>query len=90
MRLRIAVGICIKTIGTFAELLIPFLLSYILDFVIDKNDVNKILIYGVLMAICAVIASIGNVVANRMAAKTTMLFSTKMRENLFFKTLNLS
>lgn len=90
MRRRIAVGTCIKTIGTFAELIIPFLLSYILDFVIDKNDVNKILLFGILMAVCAATASIGNIVANRMAAKTTMLFSAKMRKDLFLKTLNLS
>ena len=56
MRTRITVGIFIKTIGTFAELMIPFLLSYILEFVIKKNDINKILSYGALMAVCAVVA----------------------------------
>lgn len=90
MRARIAVGTTIKIIGTLAELMIPFLLSYILEFVIDKNDITKILLYGVLMAICSVIACLGNIIANRMAAKTTMIFSTNMRRNLFSKTLNLS
>jgi ATP-binding cassette subfamily B protein len=42
------------------------------------------------MGICALIAAIGNIVANRMAAKTTMLFSTQMRKDLFAKTLLLS
>ena len=90
MRTRITVGIFIKTIGTFAELMIPFLLSYILEFVIKKNDINKILSYGALMAVCAVVACLGNIIANRMAAKTTMIFSTHMRKDLFLKTLNLS
>lgn len=87
---RIATGTIIKTIGTIAELIIPFLLSYILENVIISNSVSKIILYGVLMAVCALIACVGNIVANRMAAKTTMIFSTHMRKDLFAKTLNLS
>ena len=87
---RITVGTIIKIIGTLAELMIPFLLSYILENVISTNDVGNIIFYGVLMAICAIVACIGNIVANRMAAKTTMIFSTHMRRDLFSKTLHLS
>lgn len=90
LRSRIAVGIIIKIIGTVAELIIPFLLSYILENVIETGKINSIIFFGVLMAICAVIASLGNIIANRMAAKTTMIFSTCMRKELFFKTLHLS
>ena len=87
---RITIGITVKIIGTVAELIIPFLLSYILENVIESNDIGKILFYGMLMAICAVIACLGNIIANRMAAKTTMIFSTHMRKDLFSKTLHLS
>ena len=90
LRKRIAIGVSIKVIGTLAELMIPFLLSYILEHIIVTNDARNIIFFGVLMAICAVIAALGNIIANRMAAKTTMLFSTQMRKNLFSKTLNLS
>ena len=90
LRARLAVGISIKVVGTVVELIIPFLLSYILEHVITKNSEGKILFYGALMALCAVMACLGNVIANRMAAKTTMIFSREMRKNLFSKTLNLS
>ena len=90
LRARISIGVTIKIIGTLAELMIPFLLTHILDNVIKRNEVKRIIFYGVLMAICAVIACLGNVIANRMAAKTTMLFSTQMRKDLFSKTLHLS
>ena len=90
LRSRIAVGTSVKIIGTLTELMIPFLLSYILEHVIVRNKVGEILLFGGLMAACAVIACIGNIVANRMAAKTTMLFSAEMRRKLFFKTLSLS
>ncbi len=87
---RIVVGTVIKIIGTVAELIIPFLLSYILENVIETGEINRILFFGILMAVCAVVASLGNIIANRMAAKTTMLFATRMRKELFSKTLCLS
>ncbi|MBO5869229.1 MAG: ABC transporter ATP-binding protein, partial [Clostridia bacterium] len=87
---RISAGITVKIIGTVAELIIPFLLSYILENVIASNDVGRILFFGALMAVCAIIACLGNIIANRMAAKTTMIFSTQMRKNLFSNTLYLS
>jgi len=66
------------------------LLSYILENVIETNDVAKILVFGGVMVVCAVAACLGNIIANRMAAKTTMMFSTRMRKVLFSKTLYLS
>ena len=90
LRARITIGTLIKIIGTISELMIPFLLSYILEKVIETNDVKKILFFGGLMAVCAVIACLGNIIANRMAAKTTMHFSSRMRRDLFSKTLHLS
>ena len=90
LRLRITAGIAVKIIGTVSELFIPFLLSYILENVIENNNVSEIVFFGALMAICAVIACVGNIIANRMASKSTMIFSTHMREDLFSKTLYLS
>ncbi len=90
LRARISLGIFIKIIGTVSELMIPFLLSYILENVIVENRAGDILLFGVLMAVCAAIACLGNIVANRMAARTTMLFSSRMRRELFSRTLHLS
>ena len=90
LKKRITVGITIKVIGTVVELFIPFLLSYILENVIETNHMGSIVLYGVLMALCALAACVGNIVANRMAAKTTMLFATRMRKELFAKTLHLT
>lgn len=90
LRNRITTGTAVKTIGTIAELLIPFLLTHILDNVIGNNDISQIIFYGALMALCALVACFGNIIANRMAAKTTMIFSTQMRKDLFSKTLHLS
>ena len=90
LRLRLTVGISIKFVATTIELLIPFLLSYILENVIVTNDVRKILLFGSLMALYALVTCLGNITANKMAAKTSMMFSKQMRRDLFAKTLNLS
>ncbi|MBQ2704526.1 MAG: ABC transporter ATP-binding protein [Clostridia bacterium] len=90
LRSRIALGVGVKIIGTVAELIIPFLLSYILENVIKTNQIKSIILYGVAMTVCAVVACLGNIIANRMAAKTTMRFSTQMRKELFSRTLYLT
>lgn len=90
LRVRMAIGLSIKILGTVAELLIPFVLSHILENVIVTQDVGKIVFFGVIMAVCALIAGLGNIIANRMAAKVTMIFSSAMRRDLFSKTLMLS
>ena len=72
-------GFLIKTIGTLAELFLPFILSYILEKVIITLNVWKIVFYGILMILCGGVACVGNIIANRMAAKVTTDFSKKMR-----------
>lgn len=89
-KLRMTVGFIIKSIGTLSELFIPYLLTYILESVIVTKKIDKIVFYGVLMVVCAVIASLGNIIANRMAARVTKDFSRNMRIDLFSKTLYLS
>ena len=90
LRKRMTVGISLKMVATLCELTIPFFLSYILEEVITDDSVAKIVIFGVIMAFFALAAGVGNVLGNRMAAKTTMLFVTEMRKDLFSKTINLS
>lgn len=87
---RMAVGFSIKVLGTAAELMIPVVLTFILENVIDTGHISRVVLYGAVMALCAAIACIGNIVANRMAAGVTMRFSRAMRRDLFSKTLHLS
>ena len=87
---RMAIGFSIKVLGTVAELFLPYILTHILDNVIGTLRVEKVVFWGVVMIICAAAACAGNIVANRMAAKTSKDFSKKMRKDLFEKTLYLS
>ncbi len=90
LRLRMAVGLTVKMIGTVAELFLPVFLTYILENVIETLNVKRIVFFGILMIVCAFIACVGNIVANRMAARVTTIFSKAVRHDLFEKTLYLS
>ena len=89
-KIRIALGLSIKMLGTIAELLLPFILSHILENVISTLNVGKIVFFGIIMVFCAGVACVANITANRMAAKVTMKFSMELRKDLFRKTLYLS
>lgn len=89
-RLRMLVGFTIKVTGTMAELVLPYILTYILENVITEMNVGKVFAYGGVMVFFAVVACLGNIIANRMAARVTTNFSKAMRKELFEKTLYLS
>ncbi|MBQ3150391.1 MAG: ABC transporter ATP-binding protein [Clostridia bacterium] len=89
-RLRMLVGFSIKVTGTMAELVLPYILTHILENVIKDLNVRKIIFFGSLMIVFSIIACVGNITANRMAARVTTGFSKAMRKELFEKTLYLS
>ena len=87
---RMALGLSIKMLGTLAELLLPLILTHILEKVIVLEDVGLIVLFGVLMVVCAAAACVCNIIANRSAARVSMIFSRAMRKDLFERTLYLS
>ena len=87
---RMGIGLVIKVIGTLMDLAIPYLLTHIIDNVIKKNEIEEVLMYGLLMIVCAFIGFIGNVTANRMASKVSMCVTRDLRHDLFAKIESLS
>ncbi len=86
---RMTVGFMIKTVGTLAELMLPYILSHILENVIGKS-ISDVIFWGGVMIVCSAIACLFNIIANRMAAKVSKNFAEEMRKDLFIKTLRLS
>lgn len=91
-KLRLTIGMIIKFIGTIMDLVLPWLLAYIVDEVIPTNEKNikPVLFYGGIMIICAIIGLVGNVIANRMASYIAMKVTTDLRHDLFDKIQKLS
>ena len=85
-----AYGFTIKFTGTIMELLIPYILSYIIDEVTPKNDISLVVKWGLLMIVCAAMVFICNVWANRVAAGVSRDTIEKLRYDLFHKISYLS
>ena len=80
-------GFFIKVIGTVMDLIIPLILAYIID---EVTEVDKIIVLGIVMILCSIIAMLFNAIANRFAALTARRFTRKMRHDLFVKINSLS
>lgn len=87
---RMALGLTIKFIGTIVELVLPWILSYLIDTVAPLNDVGLVVKWGLVMVLCAVIFVIANVTANRMASSVATKCTEKIRYDLFYKISYLS
>ena len=95
---RMSVGLTIKIAGTLVELALPYILGMILNEIIaeyalsgdTEGGLRSILLWGGVMAICAVAALVFNIVANRMAAYVAKDVATAIRHDLFDATMRLS
>ena len=87
---RMSVGLLIKFTGTIMDLALPWILSYMIDDIVPLKDVPLILIWGVIMVICSIIAVVTNIVANRMASWVAQHTTQALRHDLFHKITYLS
>ncbi|MBQ8342407.1 MAG: ABC transporter ATP-binding protein [Clostridia bacterium] len=85
-----AFGLSIKVLATLLELALPYILSHILDNVVPRGLIAPVLIWGGAMILCAFGAFLGNVIANRNAAKVARDASRRIRHDLFHATMHLS
>ena len=86
----IALGLSCKFIGTIAELFLPWILSHMIDVVAPTKQVGSIALWGVIMALCAVVALWGNVTANRRSSAVARDATRAIRHDLFNKIEKLS
>ncbi len=87
---RMSLGLCIKVVGTVVELFLPYILSHILKLVEVSESIRQVVFWGGLMIVCAAVAWVMNVTANRMASRVASDFSENVRKDLFAKMLRLS
>lgn len=87
---KMSLGLFIKFTGTIMDLLLPWILAYIIDDVIPLKNVSLITLWGMMMVICSIVAIVSNIVANRMASKIARDTTEKIRHDLFSKISYLS
>jgi len=90
---QVTYSLVMKALGTGADLLLPFILAYMLDELLLQVDVSDywLLIYtGLLMLGIAFLGWVFNILANRSAEKVSSLTVRDVRSELFYKTETLN
>lgn len=82
---QMSFGMVIKFFGTIMDLFLPYILAHIIDRVIPLKAMQPVLWWGALMLLCAAIAWIFNIIANRMAAMVARKSVFAIRHDLFEK-----
>ena len=80
---RMSLGLAIKFTGAIMDLLLPWILSYLIDEVAPQRDIRLVLLWGGAMIVAAVLALVTNIVANRMAAWVAQHTTQAIRHDLF-------
>ena len=88
--LRMSLGLFIKSMGTVMDLALPWILAHMIDVVVPTGERRLIYIWGMMMLVCAVLAVLGNIIANRMAAKVAKDATRLIRHDLFSRIMHLS
>ncbi len=81
--------ICVS-IETILEVLIPFLMAYLIDNGIEKNDINEIYKIGGILVICSILALIFGILSGKYASSASTGFARNLRKNIFYNVQNFS
>ena len=88
--LRMGYGFVIKFFGTIMDLLLPWILAYVIDDVIPLKNIQMIFVWGAIMIVCSILALWANIFANRKASGVARDFTRDVRHDLYVKVTDLS
>ncbi len=88
--LRMTLGFFIKFTGTLMDLFLPWTLAYLIDKVIPADRKEEILLWGLFMMFCSILAVTFSIIANRMASRVASDAIFTIRRDLFQKVMYLS
>ncbi len=89
-RTQVLLVMGVKFLATMTELMLPYILEYLIDEVVPLGALGPVFFWGILMALCALVTRQLNVAANRRAVDNAHNISYDLRQELFTRTLNLS
>ncbi len=87
---RISLGMTVKILAAFLELLIPYVLEYVIDRLAPAGRIGPVLGWGAVMAGLAWAVRWGNIFANQSAVAVSRDCTRRLRQDLFRRTLTLS
>ena len=82
--------IFVKFAATALELLLPYILEYMIDDIAPQKDIRLILLWGAVMIVLAIVVRFLSVGANRGSVRIARKCIYKVRQDLFTKSINIS
>lgn len=65
------------------EVIIPFVMALLIDEGVEKGNMNKILLYGIIMIVLAMISLFAGMIAGKYAASASSGFACNLREAMY-------
>lgn len=87
---QISLGMTVKVFAAFVELAIPYVLEYIIDTLAPRGAAGPAVLWGLVMALLALIVRQGNIFANQSAVAVSRDCTRQLRQDLFRRTVTLS
>ena len=87
---RIGLGMLLKQSAALLELMIPYVMEYLIDDVAHRQQLGEILLWGGVMLLMAFTVRTLNVTANRISVRVAQQCTWELRRDLFRHTLHLS
>lgn len=87
-RRLVALVLSVKFMATVLELLIPYVLEFMIDTVVPSKSIRKVIFLGLVMVLLAVSVRFVNVFANRKAIRVAEKCTYEIRRDLFWKSIN--
>ena len=78
------------TFESIMEVIIPFLMSYLIDNGINQNDINEIYKIGFILVTCSILALIFGILSGRFAAKAGTGFARNLRKAIYYNVQDFS
>ena len=89
-RALVFLAVTLKFTASIAELLIPLILTHLIDNIVPTKRATLVLLWGGVMILCALAALTFNILSNRTSAVAAGRTTRALRHDLFEKTLHLS
>ncbi|MCD8335048.1 MAG: ABC transporter ATP-binding protein/permease [Clostridiales bacterium] len=86
----VAACMSLKLLGTVLELLLPYVLEYLIDTVAPTKNLRLVALWGGVMLALTVLVRVTNVTANRISVKSAKSAAYDIRRDLFWHSINLS
>lgn len=86
----ITIVMFVKFLGSFGELLLPYVLEHMIDEVVPTQNMKQVVFWGITMLVLAFLVRQFNINANRLAIKVAKSSIYEIRRDLFWKSINLS